>query len=83
MSEDSGTKLPDNIDLVHGEKPKWTDPTTCPYPDCDTRTGELRMEYHLSNDHGWFMIGTDFDSEPLAEERNIDDGEQVSLGDAT
>jgi len=79
-----GTERSDHseiVELVDGEKPNWTDPTTCPYPDCDTRGGQLRIEYHLSEEHGWFLIETDFQSEVLADDREADTGAQATLGE--
>lgn len=83
MSEGSTERRvdPEITDLVDGEKPDWTDPTSCPYPDCGRRGGELRMEYHLSEEHGWFLIETDFESEKLVDERDHDAGEQATLGE--
>ena len=72
---------PEITDLIDGEKPAWTDPTSCPYPDCDERGGRLQIEYHLSDEHGWFLIEEDFGCETLVEDRDMDAGEQATLGE--
>jgi len=72
---------PEITELIGGEKPDWTDPTACPYPDCDKRGGELQLEYHLSQEHGWFLIETNFESETVVDDRDIDSGEQATLCD--
>lgn len=76
-------RTPPMLELVDGEKPDWTDPTSCPYPDCDKRGGQLTIEVHLSEEHGWFAIETDFGTESLVQEREIDKGEQATLVPAT
>lgn len=66
---------------LNDDKPEWTDPTTC--PECGMRSGELRIEFHLFDEHGWFLIERNFESETLVAPRSPDSGEQTVLTDDT
>lgn len=60
----------------HPDRPKWTDPNVC--PECGVRAPELWVEWHLHDEHGWFVIRTDFvEEEP--EENREPPGEQTTL----